>query len=126
MNIYKIRRTYKNDTRTTWHDRKLSADNIVRRHKRLGSILMRRLDKLAKKYPIEKRVEDHLLAEEYEMESAKICERFAEEHGEPDAPLKWVEVTKFTIEPTRSGFVSFVRSIQGVHHHEWHEGGHRS
>jgi hypothetical protein len=70
MNIYKIRRTYKNDTRTTWHDRKLSADNIVRRHKRLGSILMRRLDKLAKKYPIEKRVEDHLLAEEYEMESA--------------------------------------------------------
>lgn len=115
MNIYRVTREYRRDTRTTWHDSKMSADRIVKRHKRLGKIFMRKLDKLESKYPFEKRQYHSYLAEEYEKEVYDMTTRFAEEHGEEDAPMKWVGMEKIYVPQTRAGVVSLVNGAQN----EW-------
>ena len=117
MNIYKVTRTYHRDTRTTWHDSKMSADRIVKRHKRLGKEFMRKLDKLSAKYPPEKREQDAIICENYLMERDNAVRHFAEEHNERDAPMKWVEMEKINVKPLRSSLVAFARDID----REWQE-----
>ena len=109
MNIYKVTRTYYQDTRTTWHDSKMSADRIVKRHKRLGKEFMRKLDKLSVKYSPKKREADVVICEDYLMERDNILRHFSEEHGEKDAPMKWVKIEKITVKPLRSSLVAFVK-----------------
>ena len=119
MNIYKVTRTYHRDKRTTWHDSKMSADRIVHRHRKLGKMFMRRLDKLSDKYPPKKRESDAIICEDYLMEREALVEHFAEEHNERDAPMKWVEMEKINVKPLRSSLVAFVRDID----REWEQGG---
>jgi hypothetical protein len=118
MNIYKVIRTYHRDKRTTWHDSKMSADRIVKRHKRLGKKFMRKLDKLESKYPFEKRQYHLYIAETYEKEVYALTTHFAEEHGEKDSPMKWVEMEKINVKPLRSSLVAFVRQVDN----EWDQG----
>ena len=118
MNIYKVTRTYHRDKRTTWHDSKMSADRIVKRHRRLGREFMRKLDKLSAKYPPEKRESDAIICGDYLMERENIVRYFAEEHTERDAPMKWVEMEKINVKPLRSSLVAFVRDID----REWEQG----
>ena len=118
MNIYKVTRTYHKDTRTTWHDSKMSADRIVKRHKRLGKEFMRKLDKLSVKYSPKKREADAIICEDYLIERENAVRHFAEEHNERDAPMKWVEMEKITVKPLRSSLVAFVRDID----REWEQG----
>ena len=112
MNIYKITREYRRDKRTTWHDSKVSADRIVKRHKRLGKKFMKRMDKLSTKYPPEKRELHGYLAEVYQGELEDLTNSFASEYGEHDAPIKWVEMEKIIVKPSRAGIVSLLRAEQ--------------
>ena len=76
MNIYRVTREYRNGTRTTWHDSKMSADRIVKRHKRIGKKFMKELDKLSDKYPPHKREMHGYLAEVYLKEQEDLINRF--------------------------------------------------
>tara|TARA_R100000655_G_scaffold90526_1_gene131089 strand:- start:1346 stop:1702 length:357 start_codon:yes stop_codon:yes gene_type:complete len=118
MNIYKVSRTYHRDQRTTWHDSKMVADTIVNRHKRLGKKFMKKLDQLSAKYPPEKRELHGYLAEVYLREKEDLVERFAEEHNENDAPMKWAEIEKVSVRPSRSGIVALIKQIDT----EWPQG----
>lgn len=108
MNIYKITREYRTDTRTTWHDSKVTADRIVKRHKRLGNKFMKMMNNLDAKYPPHKREMHLYLAEVYQKELEDLRAGFANEYGERDAPLKYVEVEKRVIKPSRAGLVSLL------------------
>ena len=118
MNIFKVTRDYYADRRTTWHDSKVTADKIVKRHRKLGKMFMRKLDKLSDKYPPEKREVDSTICEDYLMARVGLVYHFAEEHNERDAPMKWVELEKLTVKPSRSSIVSFVRNVD----REWQQG----
>ena len=117
MNIYRVTRTYHRDKRTTWHDSKMVADNIVRRHKRLGKKFMKKLDQLSAKYPPEKRELHGYLAEVYLKEREDLAVHFAQEYNEQDAPMKWVEIEKVAVNPSRSGIVSLVKQVD----REWEQ-----
>ena len=76
---------------------------------------MRKLDKLSAKYPPEKREQDAIICENYLMERDNAVRHFAEEHNEADAPMKWVEMEKKIVKPSRAGMVALLR----VEQREW-------
>ena len=78
---------------------------------------MRKLDKLSVKYPPEKREQDAIICENYLMERDNAVRHFAEEHSEADAPMKWVELEKINLKPSRSSIVAFLRKLN----REWEQ-----
>tara|TARA_R100000808_G_scaffold512_3_gene2704 strand:+ start:1717 stop:2016 length:300 start_codon:yes stop_codon:yes gene_type:complete len=90
----------------------MSADRIVKRHKRIGKKFMKELDKLSDKYPPHKREMHGYLAEVYLKEQEDLINRFAQEYNEKDAPMRWVGMEKIYLPLTRAGVVSLVSCTQ--------------